>query len=150
MAGRKKKDEGPPVPTSGSLFGERDLAPVENRPAIVLPRSTVETTHAPVSVLFPIAAQEEARATVAPAPAPAPAASAVPDEPTSRPRMRLILSPETPEEDVIIEPNGHGQFELSFLTHRGTSSRAVCVTRNQLEMLLNRGAAALTLEKEGA
>lgn len=59
-------------------------------------------------------------------------------------RLTIVATaPETPEEEVLVEPMGDGRFIVSTLRDHGTTVAAVRYTRAQLEMLLRRIPAAL-------
>lgn len=119
-----------------SLFGEEHMAPVA-RPVVVAP--PVAAPAAP-SIMGP--------PPTAPA-APAPVSAPAPPEPAREtiveaPRLRVVPPvATTPEEEVLVEPNGDGRFVVSLLRHHGTTCAAVLYTRPQLEMLMRRIPAAL-------
>lgn len=152
----KKKTERPSRASgslTGSLFG--DVAPVaRSAPAIELPPQTAQTTPiAPGPMTATELPRELPRAKTLSSSAPnveaPPAPTPPPTESVARPKLRLIVSPDEPEENVTLEPNGHGQFVLDFTRDKGTTRGGVVVTRGQLEKLLRIGPAALALGDAG-
>ena len=63
------------------------------------------------------------------------------DDAPERPKMRLVHS--QPEEDVIVEAQDDGRFEVMLLKAHGGTRMSILYTRTQLEMLVRRAQGAL-------
>jgi len=63
------------------------------------------------------------------------------DDAPERPKMRLVHN--QPEEDVIVEAQDDGRFEVMLLKAHGGTRMSILYTRTQLEQLVRRAQGAL-------